>query len=85
MVGRHLAGPRSRTSAADYPAGIPNGGDSGHGRRERLAGPGARISDDTTVTVDMEGALVRPEVEPSPAHPEALVENGRVGDGTELE
>ncbi len=85
MAGRHVADSRGRDDAASYPAGIPNGGDSGHGRREQLVNPGARISDDTSVTVDMESMPTHPDTTPSPSNPDALVEHGRVGDGTELE
>ena len=85
MAGRHLAGSRARSEALDYPTGIPNGGASGHGRRDRLANPGASISDDTSVTVDMESMGARPDAAPSATRPDALVEHGRVGDGTELE
>lgn len=85
MAGRHLAPSGGRGEAADYPAGIPNGGDSGDRRHEHLVDPGARISDGTAVTVDMEAMPTHPEVAASEADPEALVERGRVGDGHELE
>ncbi len=85
MTGRHLASAHDRSAAADYPVGLPNGGDASPGRRERLVSPGAEISDDTSVTVDMEAMPEHPEVSPSPANPDALVERGRVGDGHELE
>lgn len=74
-----------RDEAADYPVGLPNGGDSSPGRRERLVGPGARISPGTTVTTDMEAMPTRPHVAPSAPNPDALVERPQVGDGHELE
>jgi hypothetical protein len=52
---------------------------------EHLVDPGARISDDTSVTVDMEAMPTPPEAAPSPARPEELTEHGRVGDGHEME
>jgi hypothetical protein len=85
MAGRHRATSRDRDAAGDYPIGIPNGGPTTRGRRERLVGPGARISDDTSVTVDMESMPTHPDVARSAPRPDALVEHGRVGDGTELE
>lgn len=85
MAGRHLAPRRGGGDATEYPAGIPNGGSTGHGRREHLVDPGAVISDDTSVTVDMEAMHTHPHVEPSPARPDQLVRHGLVGDGTELE
>lgn len=85
MAGRHLATGRDRNGAIEYPVGIPNGGSTGHGRREHIVDPGARISDDTNVTVDMETMHTHPHVEPSPPRPEELVRHGLVGDGTELE
>jgi len=85
MAGRHLETAHHRDDAADYPVGLPNGGDSSPGRRERLADPGNRISDDTSVTVDMEAMATRPHVAPSTPNPDALVERGAVGDGHEME
>jgi hypothetical protein len=48
-----------------------------------LVSPGNDLADDTHVG----SAPVVPDVhaEPSPAHPDALVDGGDVGDGTELE
>jgi hypothetical protein len=85
MAGRHVASAHEREDPGEYPAGIPNGGSTGHGRREHLVGPGSRISDDTSVTVDMEAMHSHPDVQPSPARPDELVRQGQVGDGTELE
>jgi hypothetical protein len=85
MAGRHLANAQHRDDAADYPVGLPNGGSSSPGRRERLADPGARISDGTSVTVDMEAMPTHPDVAPSAADRDALVRHGAVGDGHEME
>jgi hypothetical protein len=52
---------------------------------DRLVSPGARISDGTNVTVDMEAGTDRPDAAASPARPDELVERGRVGDGHEME
>ena len=85
MAGRHLETAHDRDDAADYPVGLPNGGDSSPRRRDRLVDPGARISADTSVTVDMEAMPTHPDVTPSEPNPDALVEGGAVGDGHEME
>ncbi|CAN5140343.1 hypothetical protein BH11ACT3_BH11ACT3_18010 [soil metagenome] len=48
-----------------------------------LVNLGADISPDTHIASTH--PVVKPEVTPSPAHPDALVEGNVVGDGTELE
>ncbi|MGN6325475.1 hypothetical protein [Pseudolysinimonas sp.] len=83
MAGRHLS--HAGDDDVEYPVGLPNGGDSAPGRRERLIDPGARISEGTSVTVDMEAMPTRPHAAPSDSNPDALVEGGKVGDGHELE
>ena len=52
-----------------------------------LVSPGAHISDDTHVGTDFDRipAELRHGVHASPANPDALVERGLVGDGTEME
>jgi hypothetical protein len=86
MAGRHLATSRDRDAAAEYPSGIPNGGSTTHGRRrDGMIEEVNRISDDTSVTVDMEAMPTHPDVEPSEPRPDALVEHNRVSDGHELE
>ena len=81
MAGRHLIDPAGRDDATADDSGIPNGGEDG----ERLVDPGAVISDGTSVTVDMEAMPHKPDVTPSPPRPDALIEHGLVGDGTEME
>lgn len=75
MAGRHLSTP-------DDPAFRD---DATGDRDEHLVDPGAEISDGTSVTVDLEAMPERPDVAPSPARPDRLVQGGLVGDGTELE
>jgi hypothetical protein len=72
MAGRHLATPDDSF--------VP---DPRHG--EHLVDPGARISDGTSVTVDLEAMPQHPEAAPSPARPDELVDRGQVGDGHEME
>jgi hypothetical protein len=51
-----------------------------------LLEPQAEISPDTHIGVDLDAPpSSTPRVAPSPAHPDALVEHGRVGDGHEME
>lgn len=78
MAGRHLSTP-------DDPAFREEEHDDAVGSGEHLVSPGAIISDDTSITVDLEAMEEHPEVEPSPARPDRLVQGGAVGDGTELE
>lgn len=81
MAGRHEADPPDRGTATDR---IPDD-DPASAHRDRLVDPGAVISDGTSVTVDLEAMPDKPDAVPSPARPDALVEHGLVGDGTELE
>ncbi len=83
MTGRHVLGKDARRETEidpmdSYPAQLLDGGDA-------LVSPGAEISDDTHVGVDMETLPHHPEVRRSASNPDALVEHGVVGDGTELE
>ena len=52
--------------------------------RERLR-VAAYISPDTHIGFDLEVAPGTPDAAASPAHPDALIQGGQVGDGHELE
>jgi len=53
---------------------------SGH-----LLEPQAVISPDTHVGVELDDPVEAQNAAPSPAHPDALIEHGLVGDGHEME
>ena len=91
-MGKHVnADAPSDEGEADELAGAPDA-DTQHEHARHVAESGqllepqAVISPDTHVGVDLAAPEHGvPSVQPSPAHPDALIEHGLVGDGHELE